>query len=180
METISVVKVNDVNVQIVSDKNIRLVPIRPICEALGIDDDVQNRKLKDDDFLSSVTTLSVATGSDGKQYEMVCLPLEFIFGWLFTINPKNVKIEARDTVAKYRIECYRALYIHFTEQYEFIQEKQRLLSSKIEKLDTLRNNFKNAEKQMKHGRMQLYRVKDFTFEEWKSNNRQMFLFDEEG
>lgn len=179
METISLAKINNVNIQIMDDNKKQLVPIRPICEALEIDYATQYSKLKDDDFLSSVVGLSPTTGSDGKQYEMVCLPLEFIFGWLFTINPKNVKPEAKEAVAKYRIECYRALYCHFTEQYEFMQEKQKILSKKIEKLDILRTNFKNAEKQMKLGRTELYRIKDFTFEEWKNNNRQMVLFEEE-
>ena len=36
------------------ENNRKLIPIRPICDALGIDEDVQNRKLKEDDFLSSV------------------------------------------------------------------------------------------------------------------------------
>ena len=106
MNTKTLARVNNVSIVLTSDENNRkLIPIRPICDALGIDEDVQNRKLKEDDFLSSVATLSVATGADGKQYEMVCLPYEFIFGWLFTINPKNVKEEAREVVSKYRIEC---------------------------------------------------------------------------
>ena len=44
---------------------------------------------------------------------MVCLPLMYIYGWLFTINPKNVAPEAKETVTKYRMECYQALYRHF-------------------------------------------------------------------
>src|SRR5690554_1709432 len=109
METKTVAKINQVEIQMVSNTKEKLVPIKPICEALRIDEDAQRRKLKDDNYLNSVAVLSTATGSDGKQYEMVCLPLEFIFGWLFTINPKNVKEEAREAVSKYRIECYRAL-----------------------------------------------------------------------
>lgn len=75
METKTVAKVNQVNIQLVTDNKERLVPIKPICEAMGIEFEPQRRKLNEDDFLSSVTTSGVATGSDGKQYEMVCLPL---------------------------------------------------------------------------------------------------------
>ena len=112
MNTKTIARVNNVAILAGNDSE-KLVPIKPICEALGIDDDAQRRKIQDDDFLSSVAVLSTATGADGKQYEMFCLPLEFIFGWLFTINPKNVKEEAQEAVRQYRIECYRVLYNHF-------------------------------------------------------------------
>jgi len=106
-------RVNNMPIQVVENENGKFIPIKPICEILGIDHNSQRQKLNDDDFLSSVAVQNTATGSDGKDYEMVCIPYQFIFGWLFTINPKKVKEEAREAVAKYRIECYNALYLHF-------------------------------------------------------------------
>lgn len=44
---------------------------------------------------------------------MYCLPLEYIYGWIFTINPKNVTDTAKEGVKRYRRECYDALYRHF-------------------------------------------------------------------
>jgi len=170
-------KINNVSIQLVTDeKSQQLVPIRPICEALGIDDKVQRQKIKEDDFLSSVGVLSTSTGADGKQYEMFCLPLEFVFGWLFTINPKNVNPEAKEAVAKYRIECYRALFKHFTSQSQFLQDKQVRISKEIDAYETMRSEFKTAEKRLKEAKALLFRAKDYTFEEWEFNNRQMVLF----
>ena len=83
-------KVNEVAIQVVEKDSEKLVPIKPICDALGVNFASQYSKLKEDGFLNSVVVLSATTGLDGKQYEMVCLPYEFIFGWLFTINPKNM------------------------------------------------------------------------------------------
>jgi len=113
MKTDFLTKVNGVALQVAVVDGQRLIPIKPICEALGIDRKAQQDKLSEDNFLSSVRVLSPQTGADGKEYEMVCLPLQYIFGWLFTINPKNVKEEARETVEKYRTECYNALYNQF-------------------------------------------------------------------
>ena len=127
MTTQTLVKINNVPIQVVEDKVQKMIPIKPICDALGIDEEAQRQKLKDDDFLNSITLLSKVVASDGKEREMVCLPYEFIFGWLFTINPKNVKEEAREAVAKYRIECYRALYMNF-----FGKMKQQIESNEIE------------------------------------------------
>jgi hypothetical protein len=170
-------KINNVSIQLVTDeKSQQLVPIRPICDALGIHYSSQLKKLKEDDFLNSTVVLSTTVGSNGKDREMVCLPLEFVFGWLFTINPKNVNLEAKEAVAKYRIECYRALYKHFAAQSQFLQDKQVRISKEIDAYETMRLEFKTAEKRLKEAKALLFRAKDDTFEEWEFNNRQMVLF----
>lgn len=92
MNTKIITRVNNVDIVATSDE--QLVPIRPICDALGIDYKVQWQKLKDDEDLSSTMVLSTTVGADRKEREMCCLPIRYIFGWLFTINPKNVKPEA--------------------------------------------------------------------------------------
>ncbi|MGD9930143.1 MAG: phage antirepressor N-terminal domain-containing protein [Mangrovibacterium sp.] len=68
------------------------VAIKPICQAFGIDIDSQRKKLKNDFILSSVVKLSLTTGSDGKQHEMVTIPFRYVFGWLFRIDSRNVKL----------------------------------------------------------------------------------------
>lgn len=109
---ISTINGVEIFAEITSNGNV-FVPIKPICTALGVADNKQREKILEDDILSSVGTLRVSTGADGKQYEMYCLPLEYIYGWIFTINPKNVADTAKDAVKKYRRECYDALYRHF-------------------------------------------------------------------
>ena len=141
----------------------------------------QVQKLKEDEDLSSVVGLSPTTGADGKTYEMVCLPYEFIFGWLFTINPKNVKEEAREAVSKYRIECYKALFYYFSSQSDFLEEKQAIIDEKIIAYDQLRDSFKQAEKNLRQAKIDLYKAKDFTYEEWVESKRQQEIpFDKEG
>lgn len=173
METKTVAKINEVSIQLVLDNREKLVPIRPICDALGIDWKVQHSKLKEDEFLSSTVVLSTTVASDGKEREMVCLPLEFVFGWLFTINPKNVKEEAREAVSKYRIECYRALYRYFSAQSEFLNEKQVLLERQIEYVERIRNEFSSAKLRLAEAQKKLTEVRSLTLEDWEANNRQL-------
>lgn len=174
METKTLTTVNNVSIVLTRDENNRkLIPIKPICEALGIDEDAQRRKLQEDDFLSSTPVLSTVVAADGKEREMVCLPYEFIFGWLFTINPKNVKEEAREAVSKYRVECYKALFYYFSSQSEYLEEKQKRIDDRIVEYDNLRENFKNAEKNLKQAKINLYKAKDFTYEEWLESKRQI-------
>ena len=59
MKTLSVIN----SVKIVQLDN-DLVPIKPICQVLGIDESSQRKKINDDDFYNSVAGLSTATGTD--------------------------------------------------------------------------------------------------------------------
>lgn len=142
MKETLITRINDVAIAATSNEQGEvLIPIRPICDALGVSYERQYRKVYDDEFLSSVVALRATTGTDGKKYEMVCLPLQYVFGWLFTINPANVSEEARPAVKRYRLECYDALYNHFARarqrQLDENREEIRLLDEISRAKDTL-------------------------------------------
>lgn len=107
-------KINGVDIVTVDRDGEIFVPIKPVCEAIGIDVDAQRNKLNADTFFDSVTAIITATGADGKRYEMYCIRLRDVYGWLATINPGKVAPEAREAVTRYRRECYDVLYEHFT------------------------------------------------------------------
>lgn len=174
METRTIARVNKVAIVAGNDSQ-KLVPIKPICEALGIDDSNQFKKLKEDEDLLSIIVLSTIIDSSGKPREMLCLPLEFVFGWLFTINPKNVKPEAQEAVRSYRMECYRALYSHFTAYSRFNEDKQAILSDEFEKYQELQANFNQAKKDLAESKKRMNMAKDLTFEEWEEKQKQMTL-----
>lgn len=106
--------VNGVAIATIKEDEQVFIPIKPICDALGIAYPRQYTKLQSDEFLASTVTLRVMVAADGKDREMVCLPLRYVYGWLATINPANVAPEARESVSRYRQECYDVLYDHFT------------------------------------------------------------------
>lgn len=139
-------KINNTEIfAINSDSGEILVPIRPICEAIGIDPEGQRRKISEDEDLNSVADLRSATGTDGKQYKMLCLPLIYVYGWLFTINPKNVAPEARESVRKYRMECYEALYNHFFRRSDKLRELDLAEREAIARLESLESKLKEAQ-----------------------------------
>lgn len=122
MKDTIITTINEVEIVVTADM---LVPIKPICEALGVAPNKQIEKIKGHPILGSVNTLRVSTGADGKQYEMACLPLEFVYGWLFTIHPDNVRTESRDRLIAYQRECYHALYEHFHKRYINYDEREQ-------------------------------------------------------
>jgi len=83
-----IARVNNVDIVATSDE--QMVPIRPICEALGIAYERQSTKLKEHPILSSTVTLKVMVAADGKEREMYCIPYMYIFGWLFSIDTSKV------------------------------------------------------------------------------------------
>lgn len=174
METKIIAKVNNIAI-IASNEPEKFVPIKPICDILGIDRKSQQDKIKDHPILSSVGVLSTLTGADGKQYEMFCLPLEFVFGWLFTINSSNVAPEAKETVEKYQLECYQVLYRHFTAYSRFNEVKQKRLASEYENYQTIQENFNKAKQELAEAKKRMDAAKELTFEEWEIQDRQQQL-----
>lgn len=173
METKIITRVN--NVDIISTSEEQLVAIRPICEALGIAYERQTTKIKEHPILSSTVTQRVMVAADGKQREMLCLPLEYIFGWLFTINPANVGEEARPALIAYQQECYHALFSYFTEPQTFLKQKQEVMEKKVTEYQECQRRFKDAQKLMNEAKSELNQVMKLTIEDWRANNRQLNL-----
>lgn len=114
MEKKLITTINGTEIYAITENGEVYVPIKPICTAIGVDVEAQRSKIKNDTILNSVAVQNTATGSDGKQYEMDCLPLKFIYGWLFSINPEKVKQDVRGIVIEHKLKCYNALYDYFT------------------------------------------------------------------
>lgn len=107
-------RINGVDIVTVDRDGEVFVPIKPICEAIGIDVDAQRNKLNADEFFNSTTAIITAVAADEKEREMYCIRLRDVYGWLATINPGKVAPDAREAVTRYRRECYDVLYEHFT------------------------------------------------------------------
>jgi len=174
MSTQLISTINNQGIVIVIDESgEKFVPIKPICEALGVDYSGQLQRIKEDDILSPVVGLSSTTGSDGKQYKMSVIPLKYVFGWLFSISTKNVKEESRESLINYKVICYDALYNYFTEHASFVEQKEKKLNEFVDKESEARKNFKNAEKLLRDIRFNRDIFRKITFEDWKANNNQV-------
>ncbi|MBX0326962.1 phage antirepressor N-terminal domain-containing protein [Oscillochloris sp. ZM17-4] len=90
------------------------VPVKRVCEALGIDWESQRQRIMRDEVLNSVACVIQATGTDGKRYDMVCLPDDMLHGWLFGVSAERIKPENREQLLRYKRECYRRLHESFT------------------------------------------------------------------
>ena len=58
----------------------------------------------------------IIVAEDGKNREMICLPIEYLNGWLFGIDINRCKPEIRETLIKYKKECYQALHGYWLKE----------------------------------------------------------------
>ena len=59
---------------------------------------------------------------------MLCLPLDFLNGWLFGVNANRVKPELRERVIQYQRECYRILAQAFQTDDQEVEEQSTAAS----------------------------------------------------
>ena len=86
------------------------VAMKPICENIGIDWRAQRQRIVRDEVLCSTVVIITTVAEDEKNREMLCLPIQYLNGWLFGIDINRCKPEIRDTLIKYKKECYQALH----------------------------------------------------------------------
>lgn len=92
------------------------VALRPITDFLGLTWSAQYRRVQRDEILVVEAKLVFMRGSDGKQYEMLSLPLEFLPGWLFGITVSKVRPELAEKLTRYRRECFQTLWQAFQDE----------------------------------------------------------------
>lgn len=174
MITRTIVRVNNVDIVVTSDEQ-RMVPIKPICEALGIDPEGQRQKIESHYLLGPTALLSKVVAADGKEREMFCIPIGYVFGWLLTINPGNVNEASREGLMKYQTECYRVLLNHFTARTEFVEQKQREIDRQLTIVEEAKEHFKSAKNVLTDAEAKLKKLRTLTLDDYDMERRQLKL-----
>ena len=108
--------------QIVDQSGRPYIPIKTICINLGIDWEGQRQRIERDQVLTEGACMIKAPSPGGIQ-EMLCLPLEYLNGWLFGIEERRVAPQIRDALVTYKREAYGALYNYFVKGFALNQAK---------------------------------------------------------
>lgn len=76
---------------------------------------------------------------------MVCIELEYVFGWILSIHPDNVSESARESLMTYQRECHHVLFVHF------VNKARRQLEANLEEIRILEqlNELQAREKEVK-------------------------------
>nr|UWI25771.1 MAG: hypothetical protein [Bacteriophage sp.] len=174
LNTREIAKVNNVAIMAGNDPK-QLVPIKPICDVLGIDAKAQRNRIDRDEILSSTGVIMTSVAADGKEREMYCIPLRYVFGWLFSIDTNRVDEEARPSVIKYKMQCYDVLYDHFSSYASFVNQKQKRQAEDWARIQILKKEFHEAKNKLAKATKQMNMTVDYSFEQWKANGKQLIL-----
>lgn len=152
--------INGIDIVTVEQEGEVYVPIKPICDAIGIDPKVQRRKLQEDEFFASTGVIMTSVAADEKEREMYCIRLRDVYGWLATISPGKVAPEARETVSKYRRQCYDVLYEYFTGTMRRTIETNQAEIELLKQINTAISDEKAAKERRKKAECTLARLRN--------------------
>src|SRR5688572_646717 len=100
----------------IGDRERAYIPIRPLCDFLGVDWASQRKRIMRDPVMAEeIQRVVIMTTHRGLQ-ETLCLPLDYLNGWLFGINATRVKEELRTRLIQYQRECYQVLASTFSQR----------------------------------------------------------------
>lgn len=102
-------------ITVIEKDGTQYVAMKPIVEAMGLDWTRQFRKITNDPVLNSTIAEMAMVAEDGKERKMICLPLDFLNGWLFKIDANRYKkdFDRFNTIVTYQQKCYRVLFDYF-------------------------------------------------------------------
>lgn len=113
------------------------VPIRPLAEKLGLTWSAQKQKIEA--RFKEASQLLKAPAKDGKLYSMVCLSLDKLPAWLYSVNENNVAPNLRDKIKYYQQHCADTLNQFWQNQQNELNVRDQIAVSRycIELLDKL-------------------------------------------
>jgi len=115
------IEFNGKRIHFVKKNGIYWIIIRSVCEALNVDYERQRRRINEDPILGSApSNQTVQIEGDDQKRQYFCLPEEYIYGWIFSIQSNS------EELLTYKKECYHVLFNHFhvviTKQTELYRE----------------------------------------------------------
>lgn len=107
------IKFHDQEIQVLEHEGKPYVAMKSICENIGLDWRSQRQRILRNEVLKSTVVMMTTIAKDGKNRELLSLPLGYLNGWLLGIEINRVKPEIRETLKLYQLECYDVLFNHF-------------------------------------------------------------------
>ena len=108
------------------------IAIKPICEALDINYNRAYQNILEDEKLSQLFAKQQMLDTLGRSQEMICLPEQYIYGWLFSLRSKS------EALKQYQMKCYEVLFNYFNGAIigrKKLLEKQADTQKKIERVE---------------------------------------------
>ena len=97
-----------------------VIPLRPLCDALGLSNSAQLSRVKRDVILAKhlhiLRTKVVGVDGKGQMQDTACIAIQRLDYWMGGIDHERVSPELRDRVIQYKEEFADAVYAYFRSQ----------------------------------------------------------------
>jgi len=125
---------------------------------LGLDNDRAVKTISEDEILGAERSEQAVQVPGDQPRKMICLPLEFVHGWLFQIKFTNtMSDETKQALIKYKRECYKIFFNHFfgnirkqlemnTAEIDLLKEINELIEKRGEIAENIKEKKKTLEK----------------------------------
>lgn len=101
---------NGKDILFISVKGSYWIALKPLCEALELEYTRSFKNAKNDPILGELLceqTIVLSKNDKKQRRKMICIPEEFIYGWLFSVKSESPEL------LNYKKTCYKLLYNHF-------------------------------------------------------------------
>ena len=151
----SFIEFNEKKIHFVKKKGVYWIIVKSVCEALNVDFEMQRRRINDDPILGSAPlNQTVQIEGDDQKRQYFCLPEEYVYGWIFSIQSKS------EELLEYKKECYHVLYSHFhgfitkqTELYREISKARKEISEFKNEISKLNGYSDYMDAKMRYARL---------------------------
>lgn len=111
------------------------IGIKSVCEALNVNYNRQFQNIKEHPRLrAKFAKQQILVEGDTQPRKYICLPEEYIYGWIFTIKSDS------PALLDYQDECYHILYKHFHGTITRRAELYSEMSKERKKIQELKTN----------------------------------------
>jgi hypothetical protein len=134
-QKLTIVKFHSTKIQCITDPDGSIhVALKPIMDAIGLHADSAWLGIKNDSILGAKHSVRRGLDAKNRQFPMQTLPIEYVHGWLFSIDASKVSAAAKPKLLQFKKECYQVLFDHFYGKYKVYEEnlnRRRLLMSQL-------------------------------------------------
>lgn len=127
------------------------VIIKSIAEAIGLNAESVGRGIKSHHILGAKHTVESVQIGENQRREYLTLPIEYVHGWLFSVDISKVKEEAKEKLMLYQEHCYHVLFEHFhgkNKKVEELEGKRFLLLNELRQIESQNMRNRKRKKQI--------------------------------
>jgi hypothetical protein len=106
------------------------VALKPLCEALGLDWEAQRKRTQRNPQFSTPVHMNGSWAQDGKNRDMLCIPVRQVGMWLCTINANRVSEHVRPKLLAFQEQLQVVIHDHLTGRLtmEKLQQMEQMIN----------------------------------------------------